>query len=432
MVSAYEQLLAEGYLSGKVGSGTFISSDLPEPVEGRTSQRGATRAGKPPRLSARARTLHDVVESTAASDVRPFAMGRCRVDTRTLNAWRTLSHRAARSLGPVHLGYSDARGLDGLRREISDYLRATRSVRCEPEQIVITAGTQQGIDLAIRVLLDRDDEVWVEDPCYPLTTGALAAAGMRIRPVPVDAHGLRVATGIRTAPRARAAFVTPSHQFPLGVVLSMARRLELLAWAREQGAWIIEDDYASEFRYAGRPLAALQGLDDGDRTIYVGTLNKVLFPGLRIGYAVVPRQALTAFVNARFLMDRQPPTLYQTVAAEFMREGYFVGHIRRMRLMYREQRDALAAALAGRVGLTVPDQGMHVLADLGDDVSDVDVMHAARAEGVVARAISPWYRKAPRRSALMLGFTGFTREAIVPAAARLARIIERAPRRSTR
>ena len=213
----------------------------------------------------------------------------------------------------------------------------------------------------------------------------------------------------------------------------MGRRLELLAWARETGAWIVEDDYASELRYAGRPLAALQGLDDAERTIYVGTLNKALFPGLRLGYAVVPRTALRAFVNARFLMDRQPPTLHQTVAAEFMRQGFFVGHLRRMRLMYREQRDALAAELTRRgVRLDVPDQGMHVIAHLGDGVSDVALMDVARQHGIAVRAISRWYRRTPRRSALMLGFTGFPREALVAAAKHLAGIIDRAPGGTTR
>jgi GntR family transcriptional regulator/MocR family aminotransferase len=190
----------------------------------------------------------------------------------------------------------------------------------------------------------------VEDPSYPMTYDALAMAGVRAGPIPVDAHGLDVAAGIRRAPRARAAFVTPSNQFPLGVVLSMARRLELLAWARESGAWIIEDDFDSELRYSGRPLAALQGLDDGDRVIYVGTLNKVLFPGLRLGYAVIPRPLLRAFVNARHLIDRHPPSLYQGVVAEFMRGGHFAAHLRRMRLLYREQRDVLVAELKRRVG----------------------------------------------------------------------------------
>jgi GntR family transcriptional regulator/MocR family aminotransferase len=426
VVSAYEQLLAEGYLAGKVGSGTYISSDLPEPIEGRAAHRRVVSPSRRARLSRRARTLQAVVESTADGDVRPFALGRCRVDDRTAEAWRALTHRAARALGPVDLGYSDPRGRLELRETICDYLQASRAVRCGPDRIVITAGTQQAIDIAIRVLLDPGDEAWIEDPCYPLTSGALAAAGVKLRPIPVDAQGLDVAAGIRAAPRARAAFVTPSHQFPLGVVLSMSRRLELLAWARERGAWIVEDDYASEFRYAGRPLAALQGLDEAERTIYVGTLNKALFPGLRLGYAVVPPAVLPAFVNARTLMDRQPATLYQSVAAEFMRQGHFAGHVRRMRLMYREQRDVLVAELGGRVRLAVPDQGMHLVAYPGDGVSDIELARNARERGVVVRPISRWYRKAPRRSGLMLGFTGFAREAIRPAAARLAEIIEHA------
>jgi GntR family transcriptional regulator/MocR family aminotransferase len=179
-----------------------------------------------------------------------------------------------------------------LREALAEYLRAARAVRCEPEQVVITAGTQQGVDLAIRVLFEPGDEAWVEDPGYPPSRLALAAAGVRTRPVPVDAQGLDVRAGLRGAPHARAAFVTPSNHYPLGVVLSMPRRLELLAWARATGAWIVEDDFDSEFRYAGRPLASLQGLDDGERVIYVGTFNKVLFAGLRLGFVVVPRPLL--------------------------------------------------------------------------------------------------------------------------------------------
>jgi GntR family transcriptional regulator/MocR family aminotransferase len=300
-------------------------------------------------------------------------------------------------------------------------------VRCDPDQIIVTAGTQQAVDLAIRVLLEPGDEAWIEDPGYPLTSYALTAAGVTLRPIPVDAQGLDVAAGIRAAPRARAVFVTPSHQFPTGVVLSMARRLELLAWAREAGAWIVEDDYASEFRYSGRPLASLQGLDETGRVIYVGTLNKALFPGLRIGYAVVPRPLLRAFVGVRYVMDRQPASLFQPVVAAFMREGHFAAHVRRMRLMYREQRDVLAESLSRRAGdavmVDVPDQGMHLVAYLRDGLSDVVVERAAREAGVVVRAMSRLYKAAPPRAALMLGFSGHRPQVIVPAAARLAQVL---------
>ena len=240
------------------------------------------------------------------SDERPFNLGRTLMDARTMELWRKVSARVFRSLGHDHFGYSDPRGLPELRKSICDYLRAARAVQCDPEQIVVTAGTQHAIDLVIRVLHQADMQAWIEDPGYSLTRQALIAAGVKTRPIPVDGQGVDVGAGIRSAPKARAVFITPSHQFPTGVVLSMARRLELLGWARETNAWIVEDDYASEFRYGGRALASLQGLDDSERVIYIGTLNKALFPGLRLGYAVVPPALLKAFITARYLVDRQP------------------------------------------------------------------------------------------------------------------------------
>ena len=427
VVSAYEQLLAEGYVVGRTRSGTFISSDLPAPIERRASTRVVAARGSVPAVSARFQAFERVRVFPAESDAAPFNMGRTRVDAGSVEAWRKLSNHTIRTLSAVHLGYSDPQGLPQLRETICEYLRAARAVQCEPDQIIVTTGTQSAIDLAIRVLLDRDAEVWVEDPCYPVTYQALETAGVRIHPIPVDAHGMDVAAGIRSAAKARAAFVTASHQFPLGVALTMPRRLELLAWARDVGAWIVEDDYASEFRYSGRPLASLQGLDDAERTIYVGTMNKALFPGLRLGYMVAPRSLLRAFRSARYLIDRQPSSLEQTVLAEFMRQGYFASHLRRTRLLYRSQRDALVAELGRRasdhVRIEVPDQGMHLIAYLRGARVDTAIETAARERGIAVRAVRPMYRKAPPRSGLMLGFSGFSCDAIVRAASRLAEII---------
>jgi GntR family transcriptional regulator/MocR family aminotransferase len=424
VVAAYEQLLAEGYIEGRAGSGTYVSSDLAGLVA-RPARRATVRKARP--IPDTARAFAEFAQSTAQTDKRPFNTGRTLVDARTVDVWRKLTHRAVRTLGPQDLGYTDPCGSIDLRRSICDYLRTARAVRCEPEQIVVTAGTQHAIDIAIRVLLAAGDEVWVEDPGYFLTYRQLVLARMRVRPVPVDTQGIRIDAGLRIAPRAKVAFVTPSHQFPTGVQLSMARRLELLAWARESGAYIVEDDYVSEFRYSGPPLASLQGLDDDARVIYVGTLNKALFPGLRLGYAVVPHALLPAFVSARYLMDRQPPSLYQTVAAEFLREGHFAAHIRRMRLLYREQRDALAATLARRAAdhldVDVPDQGMHLIAYLRNGASDTKIEEDAMRSGIVVRAMSRFYHRAQPRPALMLGFSGFPRALIVPAAARLAAIV---------
>ena len=324
-----------------------------------------------------------------------------------------------------------------LRTAICDYLRAARAVRCDPEQIVVTAGTQQAIDLVIRVLHRTDMQAWVEDPGYSLTRRALLAAGVKTCPIPVDRQGIDVGSGIRSAAQARAVFVTPSHQFPTGVVLSMARRLQLLEWAHQTGAWIIEDDYASEFRYGGRALASLQGLDDFERVIYVGTLNKALFPGLRLGYAVVPPALLSAFITARYLVDRQPSTLCQVVVADFIEQGHFAAHIRRMRLLYRDQRDALVAALRRRLGdeITVdaPDQGMHLVAYLREGLSDVAIERVARDHGVIVRAMSRLHVAAPPRSALVLGFSGYPRRMIAPAVAKLAEAVAKVtPRRRSR
>jgi GntR family transcriptional regulator/MocR family aminotransferase len=425
VVLAYEHLMTEGYVESRHGSGTFIAGDL----TGLASRpRGTSRAMKPI-VPTSAHVFSDFERSTAQSDVRPFNTGRTLIDARTAETWRRLTHRAVRQLGASDLGYTDPARLAELRGNICDYLRAARAVRSDPEQIVITAGTQQAIDIAIRVLLAPGDGVWIEDPGYPLTHAQLVLANARPHPIPVDAQGLIVAVGQRTAPRARAVFVTPSHQFPTGVALSMPRRLELLAWARRYGAFIVEDDYTSEFRYSGPPLASLQGLDDTERVIYIGTLNKALFPGPRIGYAVVPRALLQPFVGARFLIDRQPATLQQAVVCDFMQEGHFAAHIRRMRQLYREQRDALAETLmrraADRLDVVVPDQGMHLVAYLCDGSSDIAIEAAAQRAGIVVRAISRFYRAARPRLGLMLGFSGFRRQLIVPSAARLAALVAR-------
>ena len=426
VISAYEQLLAEGYLSGRVGSGTYISADLPEPVE-RLRPRRSKAARAPAPLSAQARAFAALGAIAVEDEDRPFTNARVLIDARTIEVWRRLTQQMFRGFDPIHRGYADARGLPELRRAICDYLGAARGVRASPEQIIITSGTQHAIDIAIRVLLSPGDEVWVEDPGYPMTRRALAAAGVALRPVAVDAQGLDVRAGLRSAPRARAAFITPSHQYPLGIMLAMTRRLELLAWARDAGAWIIEDDYHSEYRYAGRPLAALQGLDEAERVIYVGTFNKVLFPGLRLGYAVVPPPLIQSFAGARFLIDRQAPTLSQALVAEFMRQGYFAAHIRRMRLLYRDQRDLVVGELQRRLGariaVTAPEQGMHLVAFLRDGLSDVALEAALREHGVVVRALSRMYLKAPPRQGFLLGFTGFPRQVIVPALARLVRVL---------
>jgi GntR family transcriptional regulator / MocR family aminotransferase len=422
IVSAYEQLLAEGYATGRVGSGTYVATDLPEKpaVRARPVKLKRKAAYAVPRLAGN-------VDVTAQNDERPFNLGRTLIDARTADQWRRLSARVLRTMPRSYFGYGDPRGSEELRHATAAYLADARAVRCDPGQIIITGGTQHAIDLIVRTLLPIGSQVWVEDPGYPLTREALSAAGMKLHSIPVDAHGVDVTAGRAAASRARAAFVTPSHQFPTGVVLTMARRLKLIAWARAAGAWIVEDDYASEFRYGGRPLTSLQGLDSAGRTIYVGTLNKALFPGLRAGYLIVPEPLLQRFVSVRYLMDRQPPALQQDVLAAFIREGHLTSHIRRMRERYRDQRDLLVDGLKRHAGefleVEPPDQGMHLVVYLRRGLSDSMVEQAALDEGVVVRALSRLYARARPRQGLLLGFSGYPAASIGSAVQRLAKAL---------
>jgi len=414
VVAAYNHLLAEGVVAGKVGAGTFIASDLPNDIVQTSPHHRIQRHD-------------DFPENPTLGDERAFTGGRVLVDARTVEVWRKLTQRTFRSFSPYHLGYTDPRGAIELREAVCDYVRAARGVNCDVDQILITSGTQQAIDLTIRTVLTEGDSVWVENPAYPMTVQALRAARMTVHAVAVDAHGMDVAQGMRLAPKAKLAFVTPSHQFPTGAVLSMARRLDLIRWAKSTGAWIFEDDYASEYRYSGRPLTSLQSLDTAQRVIYVGTFNKVLFPGLRLGYVIVPRPLLKSFLSSRYLMDRQPSSLHQPIVATFLAEGHFLAHLRRMRQMYTRQRDVLAAELTKRAGdlvdIVLPDQGLHLLAYLRSKMSDVRIEKIARESGVITRALSRLYLAGPTRSALMLGFTGYPPQVIIPAAAKLAKII---------
>jgi len=423
VVAAYDLLLAEGYAEGRAGSGTYVCGDLSGVLDLKPQPAGPAPQ-PPPELPVGALALDGVAFPPTEEGARMFSNGRTLMDARALDAWAASTRRALKVLDPVHFGYSDPKGEPGLRAAVADYLRAARGVVCEADQVIVTSGAQHAVDIAVRVLLQPGDPVWMEDPGYAPTWHALKASGAQVHPVPVDRAGLDVTAGVAAAPKARLAFVTPSHQYPLGVTLSMGRRLELLAWAREAGAWIVEDDYSSEFRYSGPPLASLQSLDGGERVIYVGTLNKALFPGIRLGYMVAPRSLVGALAKARQLTDRQPPTITQAIVQDFFESGQFAAHIRRRRLAYRTQRDALAEALRTRLGdkveVDAPDQGMHLMAFLKPGCDDVAVQAAASARGITARAISPLYRKAPPRPGLMLGFTGYPARSMAPGVARLA------------
>jgi GntR family transcriptional regulator/MocR family aminotransferase len=432
VASAYLQLSAEGYTLGRVGHGTRVAPLLSERTYSVPASPPAqqTRSTLPAdELSERGRVLLQtpfLPRSLLAWEPgasQAFRVGVPALDEFPQQLWARLTARRARRSFPTLLSDWNPAGYRPLREAITTHLRVARGVRCDPEQVIITAGAQGGLDLAARVLLDPGDIVWIEDPGYLGTKGALLGAGARLVPVPVDQEGLDVAAGKARAPHARLAVVTPSHQSPLGVTMSLARRLALLEWAKEQRAWIVEDDYDSEYRFAGRPLAALQGLDSAQRVLYLGTFSKVLFPTLRLGYLIAPPQLVSALLAARRFIDMHVPLLEQAVVADFINEGHFTRHIRRMRLLYAERRAALIVALertcAGLLEVVAPEVGMHLIGWLPAGVSDQLAARQAAEQGVQAVPLSLACLEPLRRGGLLLGYAAVNEREIEEGVRRL-------------
>lgn len=356
----------------------------------------------------------------------PFRVGQIAFDQFPWNIWSSLIARRSRNLNTASTHYGDLMGHESLRRAIAQYLKTSRSVRCEPEQVLIVNGSQQALEITARVLLDPGDRVWVEEPSYRLARDVFSLNECRLVPVPVDTEGLNVAAGIKQCRKARAAFVTPSHQFPLGVTLSASRRLQLIDWAQHAGAWIIEDDYDSEYRYESLPIASLQGLDTNSRVIYIGTFSKVVFPSLRLGYLVVPPDLMDRFVTMRRVMDLGMSTLYQQVLADFIEEGHFARHIRRMRIHYGGLRrvlfDTLTRNLGNMIEVVGDEAGMHLTALLRQGHRDVDLAQRAVPHKLSLWPLSRSYMGEPRQG-LILGFGGTRADEIPDAVRRLHNLL---------
>ena len=311
-----------------------------------------------------------------------------------------------------------------LREEIANYLRTARSVKCEADQVMIVSGSQQALDISGRVLVDPGSAVWVEEPGYRRACDVFSRAGCRLIPVPVDNEGMDVAAGIRRCRKARVAVVTPSHQFPLGVTMSAKRRFELLDWAQSTGAWIIEDDYDSEYRYDSSPIASLQGLDGNARVIYIGTFSKVLFPSLRLGYIVIPKDLVGDFLAARRFMDLGPALFFQAVIVDFIQDGHFARHLRRMRLLYQKRRTALVDSIGMELGSMVnvlgSEAGMHLTVTLQSDISDTEISRRAAKQNLWLWPLSDAYLESATSNGFILGFAN-TAEADIPPAVRKLR-----------
>ena len=408
VVIAYEHLQGDGLADARTGSGTFIAT-LP----------AASRRARPVPASA-------VIKPLPA---RPFALGKTYADPQLLRRLAAATRRHIMKADQAEFGYGDPRGSKALREQIARYLAANRGFACDPECVVIVNGTQAGLRLCVEALLQQGDAVWMEDPGYPAARRTLARAGLKVVPIPVDAEGIDVAAGERRAVVAKAAYITPTHQFPTGVTMTMARRTALVDWARSSKAWLLEDDYDSEFRYGGPPLTALAGIGGGDRVIYFGTFSKLLGAGLRLAYMVVPSAVLEAVIAAREGHDRFPPSFLAGAVADLMADGFLADHTRRMRRHYRAARDTVVSALEDSAGnildFVSPQQGLHLLALLPRGLPSQAAADIRTQAGVEGWLLSETRLKSADRDGFILGFSGYDPAELTAAAIALGQATRR-------
>jgi GntR family transcriptional regulator / MocR family aminotransferase len=413
--SAFEQLLNEGYIKGKIGAGTYITDDIPDKL---------LRVGIDSALSnnnhLKLKLNKELISQTfpprylPENDIIPFQPGIPSLEDFPFKTWLKILNKIGNNFPVNYLKHIDATGYKGLKESIAYYLQTYRAVNCIPEQIIIINGSQQGLDLICRLLLNENDNVLLEDPGYFGIREAIRTSNVNILPVPVDSDGMQIDLASETNNDINLIYTTPSHQFPLGTIMSISRRLKLLEFARQNGTWIIEDDYDSEYRYNGNPLPSLQGMDKWNRVIYMGTFSKVLFPGLRLGYLVLPSsQLIDSFANEKSIVDRQSPILEQLVTSKFIEEGHFTRHIRKMRILYKERQEFLIKELNKELGdiikIDPSAAGMHLIAWLPEYLNDKEISSILRKKNVVAYPLSRTVIKFERKPALILGYTAFNK-----------------------
>ncbi|HEU5349903.1 MAG TPA: PLP-dependent aminotransferase family protein [Ktedonobacterales bacterium] len=433
----YQRLLLEGYIESRVGDGSRVARLHPAHHAQISNVAHARRTDAPitqiRMLSRHAQSListpypGQMYTNLPADGKYVFRVGQPDTANFPHETWARIVARHARRLSRSDSSSQKAQGYLPLREAIAAHIGITRGVHCSPDQIIITAGSQGALDLTARVLLDPGDRVWVEDPGYPGARGALLAAGASLVRVPVDHEGIVVEAGRQLSSHARMAVVTPSHQFPTGVTMSLSRRLALLRWAGESQAWVTEDDYDSEYRFSGRPLEALQGLDGGRNVIYIGTFSKVMFPALRLGYLVAPAELVSGFIATRRFIDAHLPLLEQIALADFIAEGHLARHLRKMRLLYQQRRDALTEALTRELGdvlaVSVPEAGIHLTAWLPVGMSGQTVTRRAAEHGLHIIAIAQHGSQESRRDGLVLGFASDSPEELRAGVRTLARVL---------
>jgi GntR family transcriptional regulator/MocR family aminotransferase len=423
VVLAYEQLLAEGFVVGRAGSGTYVADVLAAGRAGPKASRVKVR------LSRYGRAVGAAVRANFLGLQTPrlrydFAYGRSDIEVFPFEMWRRMLLRNARKASVRGLDYGPTGGSVALREALAVHLRRSRAVICDPSQVIVVSGSQQALDLVARVLIDRGDRVAVEDPCYQGTREVLRAAGARLLAVPVDRDGLNPA---RIPDGTRMVFVTPSHQFPTGAILSLPRRLNLVDWARRMDALVVEDDYDGEYRYEDQSLQSLQGLDTEGRVIYIGTFSRTVFSSLRIGYLIVPKTLISVFLSAKWLCDRHTATLEQETLAEFISSGLYERHLRRVRRRNAARRaalrDAIGKYLGDRVEVTGFGAGAHVALWPTARISESDVIARAASSGVAVYGISPYFLSTPPRRGFMLGYSRMKENDIREGVRRLSQVL---------
>jgi GntR family transcriptional regulator/MocR family aminotransferase len=428
VVAAFEQLKSEGYVEGRTGSGTYVSKVLPEQL----LHAGGVRPQRPlPRrriqFSAYARRLPPL-RPAPERPVRAFRANQPALDLFPTTLWAQVAARRLRRASAQLLAGGETLGYKPLREAVAEYLNTSRGVRCSTAQVLIVSGAQQGLDRAARLLLNSGESAWMEEPGYPGAAAVLRAVGANICGVPVDSEGLDLERGIRRWPRPKLVYVTPAHQFPLGVTMSLRRRLALLEWARKSGVLIFEDDYDSEYRYSGRPVPALQGLDRAGVVIFGGSFSAVMFPALRLGYLVVPPEMVDVFAAAQSVSTQHPPLLGQAVLCDFIREGHFARHIRRMREVYAERLGVLLKGadreLRGAIEISNVEAGLQTIGHLHAGSSADNIVRQAAKRQVELKSLSRYYSRLRPANGLVLGFAAVEPKELERGVKELAAILQ--------
>jgi len=413
VLQVFEQLTMEGFFDTKTGSGTFVSENVAKFP--RSKAKVIHPVQKPERDTIRPYGLNNAFKGheSALEPLRPFQQSVPLISEFPFAAWARISAGVNKKIAQMHLGYDDAQGYLPLRKALCDHLRISRSINCEPENMLIVNGTRQALHLAAEMLLIKGDQCWMEDPGYPGATSALKRFGAQICPVPIANDGMDLDFAMLNFPKAKLAYVTPSHQFPMGNTMALNKRIKLLNWAKDSDMWIIEDDYDSEFRYNSRPIPALQGIDTNGNVIYSGTLSKVLLPALRLGYMVFPTKAMARqFTIGKSVIDGQSNIIIQAIVSEFISQGHFSRHIRRMKLLYKKAQDDLVSLInqhLKNVLTPVPvEAGMHLLAWLPPTINAETIAKEALKERVIIHPLTNFSLLFKQQNGLILGFTGFS------------------------